>query len=243
MAVFYDIVPLGLTTSEESDYAAKVKTQSATLEDVATQVLDYGNEYTRETLLAVYSHMESAIRNLVTSGYTVTTDNIIYVPKIKGVFTKDGTWDSDTNSYSCGVNPAQTFREALSAVTPSFTGYVNSSGGAHITSVTDCSTGSTGGTLSSGGAVILAGSKVKVVGDGAGLWFVAANDEGGYDEDGEAVEVSLLAVNNPSKLIFQLPETLTSGTYYIVIKTLYAHTSTNLKNLRVIVSDFSVSIG
>ena len=243
MAVFYDIVPLALTTSDDSDYAAKVKTQSATIEDVANAVLEDGNEYTKETLLAVYNHMEDAIRELVTSGHTVTTENIVYVPKIKGTFDKDGLWDSDANSYSCAVNPAQTFRQELAAVTPSFTGYVNASGGAQIETITDVTTGETSGALSAGGAVIVTGTKIKVTGDDSGLWFVTSDDNGEYDDDGTSYEVTLFAVNDPSKLVFSLPDELTSGTYYIVIKTRFASSGTLLKTVRTIVSDTAVTVG
>ena len=49
--------------------------------------------------------------------------------------------------------------------------------------------------------------------------------------------------NNPSSLVSILPETLGAGTYYIVIKTLYTTGGTQLKSLRTIVSDFTVTIG
>lgn len=243
MAVFYDIVPLAISTDSDTDYSAKVKTQAATLEDVAAAVLDYGNEYTKETLLAVYSHMEDAIRTLVTSGYTVTTDNVIYIPKVKGTFDKSGSWDEDVNSYSCSLNAAQTFRNELSAVTPSFTGYVNSSGGAQIETITDAVTGSTDGTLTAGGTITVTGTNIKVTGDDSGMWFSVASESGEYDSDGELIEVQTFISNSPSKVVVILPDALGAGTYYIVIKTRYTRGSTLLKNLRTIITDSAVTVG
>lgn len=243
MAVFYDIVPLALTTTTDDDYSAKVKTQSATLEDVANAVIDDGNEYTKETLLAVYSHMEGAIRDMVTAGYTVTTDNIVYMPTIKGKFTKSGTWDSDENSFACALNPAQTFRSTLANVTPSFTGYVNSNGGMQIESTLDVTTSDTNGNLTIGGAVIVYGKRLKVAGDGSGVWFSKAADDGSYDTSAATTEITLLAINMPSKLMFTLPDDLEAGTYYIVVKTASTHSNVVLKNLRTAVSDFTVTIG
>lgn len=242
MAVFYDIVPLAITSDTDANYSAKVKTQSATIEDVADAVLDNGNEYTRETLIAVFSHMEGAIRDLITSGYSVTTDNVIFIPKVKGKFDKNGLWDADSNSYGCSVNIAQTLRSDLSDVTPSFTGYVNSSGGAQIATITDSVTSTTDGALTLGGVVTLTGTNIKVTGDDSGIWFVAANDDGDYDADGTATEVVTYVSNNPSKVVFMIPATLTSGTYYIVIKTLYTRGGTLLKSLRTIVTDSAVTV-
>ena len=242
MAVFYDIVPLAITTDTDTDYSGKVKTQSATLEDVAATVLDYGNEYTKETLLAVYSHMEKAIRTLITLGYTVTTDNVIFIPKLKGKFDMSGAWDDDVNSYSCSANLAQALRDDLATVTPSFTGYVNSSGGAQIETITDSITGATDGTLTIGGAVTLTGTSIKVSGDGSGIWFSAADADGNYDTGGTLVEVSSYVSNDPSKVVFLLPSELDAGTYYIVIKTLYTRGGTLLKSLRTIISNISVTV-
>ena len=243
MAVFYDIVPLSITADDDSDYSAKVKLQSATVGDLADAIIADGNEYTKATLQAVFTHFENKIRTFITSGYSVTTDNLVFIPKIKGKFTKKGTWDSDTNSFQCAINASKSFRETLSDVTPEFTGYVNSSGGALIDTVTDAVTGATDGTLTAGGTVTLTGTKIKVTGDGSGLWFVAADEEGNYDEDGESVQVDTFVSNDPSKLVFILPSTLGAGTYYIVIKTLFTHSSVLLKSLRTIVSDYAVTVG
>ena len=243
MAVFYDIVPLSITTDDDSDYSAKVKTQSATLEDVAATVLNYGNEYTKETLLAVYSHMEKAIREMVISGYSITTDNVIYIPKIKGKFDKSGAWDSDTNYFSCSLYAAQTFRDELTAVTPTFTGYVNSSGGAQIETITDGITGLTNGVLTLGGVVTLTGTSIKVTGDGSGIWFIATDGDGNYDSDGETTKVETIISNDPSKVVFMMPTALTEGYYYIFIKTLYTKGGTLLKSLRTIITDSRVSTG
>ena len=242
MAVFYDIVPLGVTVDDDSDYSAKVKLQSATVEDLADAIIADGNEYTKATLQAVFTHFENKIRTFVTSGYSVTTDNLVFIPKIKGTFTKKGAWDSDTNSFQCAINASKTFRETLADVTPEFTGYVNTAGGALIDTVTDATTGATDGTVTEGGVITVTGTKIKVSGDGSGLWLSPAGDDGEYDEDNGGIEVTVFATNDPSKLIFSLPSDVTLGSYYIVIKTLYSGSSTLLKSLRTIVSDFAITV-
>ena len=243
MGVFYDIVPLSLTTDDDSDYSAKVKLQPATVGDLADAIIADGNEYTKATLQAVFTHFENKIRTFITSGYSVTTDNLVFIPKIKGKFTKKGTWDSDTNSFQCSINASKTLRETFADVTPEFTGYVNTAGGALIDTVTDAFTGETNGSLTAGGTVTLTGTKIKVTGDGSGVWFVTADEDGNYVEDGTAYQVETFVSNDPSKLVFILPSALSSGTYYIVIKTLFTHSTTLLKSLRTIVSDYAVTVG
>lgn len=243
MAVFYDIVPLSLTTDDDSDYSAKVKLHPATVEDLADAIIADGNEYTKATLQAVFTHFENKIRTFITSGYSVTTDNLVFIPKIKGKFTKKGTWDSDTNSFQCSINASKTLRETFADVTPEFTGYVNTAGGALIDTVTDAFTGETNGSLTAGGTVTITGTKIKVTGDGSGVWFVTADEDGNYVEDGTAYQVETFVSNAPSKLVFILPSELSSGTFYIVIKTLFTHSTTLLKSLRTIVSDYAVTVG
>ena len=233
MALFYDIVPLSVPVEDESDFVGKVKTHKASVDDVAQAVLDAGNEYTKETLVAVFSHMEEAIRDLLSQGYTVVTDNVAFLPVIKGTFERKGTWDADVNSVSCTLTASKTLKEKLAQLKPSFTGNVNTTGGSRISSVLDVLTGSVDGTITAGGPRVVTGVKIKCT-DATGE-SMGAVDFIDTATGESAAQVSVLAANYPKKLIFTCPA-LDAGSYILRITTHYS-TGVPLKTARAICSD------
>lgn len=233
MSVFYSLVPLPIAQDENASWVAKVKTQRATIEDAARMIVYNGNEYTYETLIAVFTHMEKAIRTLIEEGYSITTMNATYLPVIKGVFARSGEWDEVANSFSCTVRASKSLKADLACFKPAFTGQVESEGGAIITGVKDVTTGRTDGTITSGGAVIVTGKKIKCVGatgeDERTLSLLDA-------ATGEVMAaVDTLVQNSTGRLVFVCPA-VTAGSYVLQIITYWA-TGGTLKSERTITSD------
>lgn len=110
-----------------------------------------------------------------------------------------------------------------------------------INAITDLHTGSAAGTLTAGKPASISGSKVKILGAAAGLYFAPV------DADGEAVsdESEWVAVppqsifhNYPSRLEFSVPDTLTAGARYrIVIRTSYTSGKTERRSPATVYSD------
>ena len=232
MSMFYSITPLAIAQDENTGWTAKVKTKSAGIEDAADLVLEAGNEYTRETLIAVFSHMEGAIRTLIAQGYSVTTANATFQPVIKGTFAKSGAWDDEANALSCTVTASKSLKASLAALRPVFTGQVDTAGGALIDSVTDATTGLADGTITAGGVITVTGRKIKCVGeDGVSAGTIEFLDA----QAGDAVaQVSTIVHNACSKLILVCPE-LAAGSYVLEVTTYYA-TGAPLKSARKITS-------
>ena len=232
MAMFYSLVPLAVTVDDDTDWVAKVKTKSATVEDAADLVLEAGNEYTRETLIAVFAHMEGAIRTLLAQGYSVTTANTTFLPTIKGTFSKSGVWDEDVNRLSCTVTASKSLKTSLADVRPVFTGQVDTAGGAAIDNITDATTGATDGTITPGGVITVTGRKIKCVGeDGMGVGAVEFLDALSSQV---VAQVSTIVHNSASKLILVCPD-LAAGSYVLEVRTYYT-TGRSLKSERAIMS-------
>lgn len=233
MAMFYSITPLSVAQDENTGWTAKIKTKSATVEDAADLVLKAGNEYTRETLIATFSHMEKAIRTLVAQGCSVTTANAIFQPVIKGTFAKSGLWDEDVNRLTCTAVASKSFKGFLALMHPVFTGQVDTDGGAMIDSIKDAITGWTNGTITSGGVITVTGSKIKCVGeDGVTAGVIEFLDATSGDV---VATVDTIVHNACSKLIFVCPP-LAAGSYILQVRTHYA-TGVPLKSERAITSD------
>ena len=233
MAVFYSLIPFTLSHGSDGRWLAKVKTGKTTIEDVAQIVVESGSEYSYETLVKIFKQMEGAIRNLVESGHTVTTKNAIYLPIIKGVFGPSGEWDGDANSYSCTMMPSKSFRRALEAVHPAFTGQLMDEGDAAITSVKDVTTGTVNSTITPGGAIIVTGKKIKCVGaageDACTIRLLDAQT------NEVAASVDALLTNNAGRLAFVCPD-VAAGRYVLEVSTYYS-TGGQLKSARKITSD------
>ena len=115
----------------------------------------------------------------------------------------------------------QVLKDAVQNVEIASSEYIAPSG--VITSVTDISTGKTDGMLTANGSVLLEGSSLKVGGENSGIWFAPTDESGTVvsDETSWIKVESALIYNLPSKLLFAIPQSLTSGKYKIVVRTRY----------------------
>ena len=104
-------------------------------------------------------------------------------------------------------------------------------GGAKIDRVKDLTTGKTDGTVTPGGMVEVTGSKIKCLNaDGSGIGHFRL-----YNESESPEEVTVLGVNDPSKIIFIFPTGLLAGNYRLEIETYFASGNSLLKNPRTLV--------
>lgn len=135
-----------------------------------------------------------------------------------------GTVNSETGKPALTVKFTATkiLKDAVQNVEVASSEYIAPSG--LIATVTEVSTGKTDGTLTANGSVLLEGSSLKVGGDDSGIWFAAIGENGEFSGDMSTwtkVEAALI-YNQPSKLLFAIPQSLTNGRYKIVVRTRYA---------------------
>lgn len=101
---------------------------------------------------------------------------------------------------------------------------VYADGSPEITEITDLSSGFSDGSLSRGKPCRITGSRLKIGGNGSGVWFAPVDADGRTSTDESAWvksdEASLFR-NKPSELNFFVPDTLEKGSYRIVIRTAY----------------------
>lgn len=101
---------------------------------------------------------------------------------------------------------------------------VYADGSPEITETADLSTGKEDGTLSAGKPCRIRGGRLKIGGDGSGLFFAPVDSEGKMNADESSwseVEGKALFRNKPTELNFFVPAALTSGGYKIVLRTAY----------------------
>lgn len=129
---------------------------------------------------------------------------------------------SDKPALTVKFSASRTLKEAAQNIEIASSEYAEPSG--VIASVVDVSTGKTDGTLTANGSVLVEGSNLKVGGDSSGVWIApcAENGKASTDESTWIKIQSALIFNQPSKLLFALPENISGGKYRIVVRTRYA---------------------
>lgn len=238
----FDLRENTMTKDVKEDYVANVRTlKSLTIDDIARAIVSERTEYRQETIVAIANLIDEKIRQSVCQGNTVVTGSALYSPSITGVFMgKTGTFDPAVHTCTVNVMPAKALRDEVATVSAQFTGYVKDLGGARIGLVKDTATGRTDGTLTPGSIVEVTGNKIKSVNaDGSSIGrVVLVNTETQAETD-----ITSLAINDPSRLMFSVPASLPEGTYKLRVETYFSTGNTTLKSLRSIDYDRDLIVG
>ena len=238
----FDLKGNAITKDVKEDYVAKVATiHSMNVEDIARAIVAERTEYRVDTIVNIANLIDEKIRQSVCQGNTVVTGTALYSPSITGIFMgKGGLFDPDVNRCVVNISPSKELREEVAKVRPEFTGLVQELGGARIALVKDATTGKTDGTITAGGIIEVTGTKIKCVNaDGTAIGKVAFIDA---ESDTEAATVSTLAINDPSRLMFTVPE-LDEGDYILRIETYFTGGSYLLKTMRMIEYEQHLTVG
>ena len=151
--------------------------------------------------------MEAKIRQLACGNNIVVTDNVQYSPGILGLFLgKTGVVDPARNKAVINMIATAALRAETDQVALEFSGVVRDMGGANISLVKDVTTGKTDGTVTPGGILDVTGSKIRSVNaDGTGLGLLTLVNT---TDQSVAATITLLAINDPKRLMFNIPADL-----------------------------------
>ena len=238
----FDLQDNPMTKDVKEDRVAKVRTlRSVNIEDIARDIVRERTEYRLDTIIGIANLIDEKIRQFVCQGNTVVTGSAQYSPSITGVFTGEtGTFDAAVNALGVNIVPSKALRDEVQKVRPEFTGRVKDLGGARIGLVKDTVTGRTDGSLSPGGIVEVTGNKIRSINaDGTAMGkVVLVNTETQAETD-----ITSLAINDPSRLMFAIPASLPQGTYRLRVETYFSNASTRLKSSRVIDYEQDLYVG
>lgn len=228
-------------TERTDDYTAAVKTFNRTksVTDIAKALTKSRTEYREDTIVGIIGMAEDIIRDYVYNGYSVQLENVRFAPTVTGSFDSHGDL-LEGSQMRCSVNviPTNLFNNGFQNVKLYFD-TVQELGGAKIDRVKDLTTGKTDGTVTPGGMVEITGNKIKCVNeDGSGIGHFRL-----YNESESPEEVTVLGVNDPSKIIFIFPTGLLAGNYRLEIETYFSASSAPLlKNPRTLVCSIPLKI-
>lgn len=230
----FDLEEFTMTKDVLEDYTGTVKTiRSLGITDIAKAIAAERTEYREKTLVNICQLIDEKIRQLVCQGNSIVTGSAVYSPSLVGIFMGNkGVVDPAVNKCVVNISPSVEMRAEVAKVKPSFSGNVKNLGGARISLVKDVTTGLTDGTITPGGMLDVTGSKIRCMNaDGTGvgnLTFVKAAD------DTVAATITVLGMNDPSRLMFTVPASLSEGSYRLTLETWFSNNSTLLKTSRVL---------
>ena len=213
-----------VTVTDSDDKIFVVQSQgTADLDRLVEEIMEINPGLERETVRMVLELFNRLIIKLILLGFRLNTGLFIIELVCKGV-TYDGAWHPDVNSLQINITPTKQLREILENTTINIVGEASSTtsiiGGESAQGV--------GYRVKAGRAFTLHGKNIKIAGDDPSVGITLTSSESVETK----IEGDLIIQNDPSKLVFIIPENTTDGEYELKIVTQYSSGGKYLKTPR-----------
>lgn len=179
----------------------------------------------RETVEAVVNLEQRVVQKLLLTGLRVNTGLFSAVAQFKGVV-ENNTFNPDRNSVYVSFTQGADLREAIRQTRVNIVGEKGSA--MYVAGGTDTATRVPGFTATAGRNYTLTGKNLRVAGDDPSVGITLTDAEGGEIR----ITDDMMALNNPSRLIFLIPSGLADGEYTLTITTQWGNSNTLLKTPR-----------
>jgi hypothetical protein len=213
-----------LTPDPDDQVAIPANIRSLNDDQIIDRIMQRGTTLTRPDLLAGIRAYQEEHERIVEEGNGFNTGLLTAGPDIVGKFNSvTDSFDHSRHKTRYSVTFSRAIQEKAAKVKMNKVQAPNT--GPVIAAIRDGISGLTDGTLSAGGVLDIAGSRLKVFPDQPddGVYFVAP--------DGTEYKATALVENKPSRLIVMLPS-LPSGTYTLEVRTHFIGNATLGKQLR-----------
>ena len=237
---YYDLRENTITKDVQEDYVTiPRKLLSLTPKDLALRIAEERTEYRADTIENIINIYEDMLMKALCEGNTYVSRVAQYQPSITGIFSGTGLADPVKNKCQINITASSDLKKKLQdEVILEFSGRKLDLEGANIAEVLDMTTGKTDGTVTPGGMVQLKGNKIKCVNaDGSGIGKLTL-----YNESESGEDVTVIGVNDPSKIIFIFPTGLLAGEYRLEIETYFTTGTTLLKEPRTLVCPIKLKV-
>ncbi|MDR1335480.1 MAG: DUF4469 domain-containing protein [Tannerella sp.] len=217
-----------LITSRKDDRSGRVvSTGSLKIDDLIAIAVARRSDINAATMKAVYGILKEIALEEICKARQVEFGLSHYGLKVSGVFTGDHpVWKDGEHRLLLSAVATAEARETVKTVAVEVIGMAAS--GTYITTLTDVISGETDAVITAGGAVNLAGVKIRIAGNapGVGLHLTEINSGAVVD-----IPSTSIAVNEPSRVTFIVPANLPAGNYRLSLVTQFT-SNTLLKEPR-----------
>jgi hypothetical protein len=224
-------------TEDPNDYVAVLSSNgSITEDDLIDEIMSEGIELKRDTVKSVVTRYNNKVIDKVLSGYNVNAGITYLRPVIKGAF-YDKTWNPAVNSVHINIGAGVALRKAAEEVSVEILGIHADM--IELFGIVDLFTGKTDGALTKGRNAELKGSYIKIVGEDPAVGITFRNLA---TQEKTLLAASDIVINEPSRLLLFVPDTLASGEYDLTVTTQFTKGNDLIKKPRSITLDIPVVI-
>lgn len=234
------------TLSDKNVSFAKVKRNTAFIGNIVSKILEHNKVMDRETLLYSAGLFRNAILELLQSGKAVDLLEMgtLYI-KPNGSIDAEMPEVSDVPGMTLSFTPSTLALDAVKDVTAGAD--VSTSNEPLISSLYNIHTKKSGLELSIGYSARITGKHLKIAGDEekTGLYLASCTEDGTYDTDSSSwisLGMENIVDNTNSKILFNIPSSVTKGIYRLIIKTAYGSGTRINKTVRTGVYSKTISI-
>ncbi|WP_321296922.1 DNA-binding domain-containing protein [Marinifilum fragile] len=218
---------LGLNhlTEDPNDYLAVVtECTTSNVQKIMERMIGKGSTVTKAEGLSVIEEFEYAVVEEVKNGNIVSTDLFRISPSISGVFKDENdSFDPSRHTIKLNISAGPRLQEIISKI--ELKKVALSTAEPVIEKFVDLKTKAENQSFTPGQVVSIKGSLLKFDEEDTqqGVFFIASDDSETRATD--------FVKNKPSELMFFVPDTLTSGTFQLEVRTIL-HNSKVLKKAR-----------
>jgi hypothetical protein len=206
-----------LLTPVLNDYTAVVISNgSAGPADIISSIREDGIELNEATLMDVITRYNAKAAALAASGTLVNTGLVHLRTTVRGAV-YDKVWNPQANPVYISATPSQLLRKAASETEVRILGIKSEL--IELLGITDLSTQLTDGSVTRGRVAELRGSYIRIAGDNpaVGIFFTDITTGDVYK-----AEQADIVVNDPSRIMVQIPEGIPDGEYTLSVVTQYS---------------------
>lgn len=193
-------------------------------------------ELRRETIEHIVNLYHRVVERLVLGGYNVNTGLFYAVPQAKGVV-DNGVWNSEKNSLYVSITQGKELREAIAQTKVVIDGVAGEN--IYLSGAEDTATRAVDGTITQGRNFTLTGRNIKIAGEDPAVGLKLTDSKG----EETVIDMDMIGINNPSKLMFIVPAGLRKGEYTLTVTTLFSgNSSIFLKAPRTVTLKLTVGV-
>ncbi|WP_296706338.1 DUF4469 domain-containing protein [Treponema sp. UBA7570] len=235
-----------LTVLDKNVSFAKVKRNTAFIGNIVSKILEHNKVLDRETLLYSAGLFRNAILELLKSGKAVDLleMGVLYI-KPNGSIDSETPDIEDIPKMTLSFTPSDIAIEAVKDVTAGAD--ISTTNEPLLSALYNIHTRKSGTELSIGYSARITGKRLKIAGNEAktGLYLASCTEEGIYDPDPSSwisLGMENIVDNTNTKILFNIPDSVTAGNYRLIIKTAYGSGTRINKTVRTGVFVETVSI-
>lgn len=204
-----------VTVDDKNDKIAVLVTAgTADKQRIISEIMELNPGLERETVEAVINLENRVVKKLLLTGFRVNNGLYQAVAQLTGVV-DNKQWNPAKNSIYASFTQGADMREAINKTAVSIIGEKGDV--MYVAGGEDAATRAQGFTATAGRNYTLTGAKLKVVGTDPAVGITLTSSTGTVTE----ITEDMIAVNQPSKLIFIIPAGLADGEYELKVTTQY----------------------